>query len=449
MIETKKLNDATLRRITRSDSTTEDVHLTDVPSNVISSGTQITDTVLANINYKDDNTLEFSIANDDVLPSAGKAIFYVNGGKLYCSIDGYTPLEISSLSTTNLIPKKGTTYVSNGALEYFNLESSLKLFSTRTKLGTIPARDEETNSLTDGTYFDFTLNNIKGYISGNERLKIGDSFSVSNSGSSISISSDGDINIKHDNNSKIELDNERFFIKGKSTDIGIDSTKTKFNCHTELHKSSYGNNQYRLQFEDTVKLKNMNNNINLVSLSTNGVMSFNNMNLKDSYSEIKTENSALKISTLRDGLYISNPTFKIQMTGSSVRIRNNVDTNLFEVRSNGKIYIGENELEQLINKRYVENVIVESNGVSRVYMYINPGRLYKIRLVDGIDKIITIKYSDIRTHIPVGDGYTYFVDYSPIEYDDEDDHIYLSIYKETQNQRTQLTIKSLYELIEY
>ncbi|MBQ6782816.1 MAG: hypothetical protein IJP63_02260, partial [Acholeplasmatales bacterium] len=79
MIETKKLNEATLRRITRSDNTIEDVHLTDVPSNVISSGTQITDTVLANINYKDDNTLEFSIANDDVLPSAGKAIFYVNG----------------------------------------------------------------------------------------------------------------------------------------------------------------------------------------------------------------------------------------------------------------------------------------------------------------------------------------------------------------------------------
>jgi hypothetical protein len=32
MIETKKLNDATLRRITRSDNTTEDVHLTDVPT---------------------------------------------------------------------------------------------------------------------------------------------------------------------------------------------------------------------------------------------------------------------------------------------------------------------------------------------------------------------------------------------------------------------------------
>ena len=38
MIETKKLNDATLRRITRSDNTSEDVHLTDVPNNVIESG---------------------------------------------------------------------------------------------------------------------------------------------------------------------------------------------------------------------------------------------------------------------------------------------------------------------------------------------------------------------------------------------------------------------------
>ncbi len=35
MIETKKLADATLRRITKSDNTYEDVHISDVPVNII------------------------------------------------------------------------------------------------------------------------------------------------------------------------------------------------------------------------------------------------------------------------------------------------------------------------------------------------------------------------------------------------------------------------------
>lgn len=34
MIETKKLSDLTLKRIIKSDNTFEDVHITDVPSNV-------------------------------------------------------------------------------------------------------------------------------------------------------------------------------------------------------------------------------------------------------------------------------------------------------------------------------------------------------------------------------------------------------------------------------
>ena len=53
----KKLTDSTLKRITKSDNKYEDVHITDVPSNVISNGTNITDSVLENINYKDDNKL--------------------------------------------------------------------------------------------------------------------------------------------------------------------------------------------------------------------------------------------------------------------------------------------------------------------------------------------------------------------------------------------------------
>ena len=74
MIETQKLEDSTLKRITKSNNTYEDVHITDVPSNVISNGTNITDQVLENINYKDDQSLEFSklINNNIPTPQLGK-----------------------------------------------------------------------------------------------------------------------------------------------------------------------------------------------------------------------------------------------------------------------------------------------------------------------------------------------------------------------------------------
>ena len=156
MIETKKLTDATLRRITKSDNTYEDVHISDVPGNVIEEGTIITDTVLANINYKDDNRLEFSISNVDLTPNTNKAIFYAKNGKLYCAIAGYAPLEITSLSTSNFLSKTGTVYANNTSLDYFNINSGLKLFSNRTRIGAIPQRQEENNTIDDATYFDFS-----------------------------------------------------------------------------------------------------------------------------------------------------------------------------------------------------------------------------------------------------------------------------------------------------
>ena len=432
MIETKKLNDATLRRITRSDNTTEDVHLTDVPSNVISSGTQITDTVLANINYKDDNTLEFSIANDDVLPSAGKAIFYVKGGKLYCSIDGYTPLEISSLSTTNFLSKTGTVYANNNGLNYFNLDSGLKLFSNRTRIGAIPVRQEATSSINDATYLDFSTENILGKVNNVEKMKIGEKVELKNNGSSINIDSDGDINILHDNASKLELTEEKFLLKGKSTDIGIDSTRTKFNCHTNLGNASYGNNKYRIQMEDTLKIKNVSNDINLVTVNTSGVVTYNSMDVMDGYSEIKTEDDAFKISTLKKELHLSNPTFNLEMTDSTIKVisQNNI---LFEVRSDGNVYIGSKTIDELIQEKiddYDSRVLIYSDSSQRVDALLDDStREYTVYFSDteSTNEIMSVTFDgSAASNLPrffrkQTNSYYHFMQYYAT--DDEDDYI--------------------------
>lgn len=54
----KKLTDSSLKNVTKNNETYQ-VNINDVSSNVISDGTQITDSVLSNINYKDDKSISF------------------------------------------------------------------------------------------------------------------------------------------------------------------------------------------------------------------------------------------------------------------------------------------------------------------------------------------------------------------------------------------------------
>lgn len=433
MIEAKKLTDATLRRITKSDSTYEDVHISDVPGNVIEEGTIITDTVLANINYKDDNRLEFSISNVDLTPNTNKAIFYAKNGKLYCAIAGYAPLEITSLSTSNFLSKTGTVYANNTSLDYFNINSGLKLFSNRTRIGAIPQRQEDTNTIDDATYFDFSTENILGKVNNIEKLKLSSNVELKNNGSSININSDGDINISHDNESKIELDEERFSLKGKSTDIGIDSTKTKFNCHTNLGNASYGNNKFRLQTEDSLKIKNIQNDTNLITVNTSGVVTYNKMDVKDADSELKTDSTAFKIRTTKEGLYVSNPTFDLQMTGSTVRIKKQ-ETILFEVRSNGDVYIGNKTINDLIQEKinqydlrrlltneitnHISCALNESNIEYTVYFSDTPSSNIIMNVIfvgSNIDNLGRIYRSDTNSYYELTQYYA--------EDDSEDDYI--------------------------
>lgn len=441
MIETKKLTDATLRRITKSDNTYEDVHISDVPGNVIEEGTIITDTVLANINYKDDNRLEFSISNNDVIPDTNKAAFYVKNGKLYCAIDGFSPLEITSLSTSNFLPKVGTIYANNNGLDYFNLDSGLKLFSNRTRIGAIPERQEETSSIADATFLDISTENIIGKVNNVEKFKLGEKVEFKNNGSSINIDSDGDIDISHDNASKLELTEEKFLLKGKSTNIGIDSTKTKFNCHTDLGNASYGNNKFRIQMEDTLKIKNVSNNTNLVTVNTSGVITYNSMDIKDEYSEIKTENSAFKIRTLKEGLYVSNPTFNLEMTGSSVRIKTSNNT-LFEVRNNGNVYVGNKTIDEIIqDKLNLYNLRrILSNQISyRLYLTLNQSNTeYTVNFSDsdtsGIIMSITFdgSYFNSLTRFYRSETNSYYYLYQYYASDDSEDD-YIEIRKATES----------------
>lgn len=284
MIETKKLTDLTLKRITKSDNTYEDVHITDVPSNVISNGTNITDQVLENINYKDDQSLEFSklINNNIPTPQPGKCIIYsTSNGKLYCAISGYNPFEISAVTVSDIIKKKGITYVSNGALEYFNLNNEMKLFSNSTKLGATPTRTSETNVITDATYFDIIEDEITGLISGNEKIKIQENNIIFNNlNTEIKMDSNNKITIKS-GTSKLEINSNGFNIQTPSTNVELDSSNNVFNCHTSLSNASYGNNKYRVLMGDNLVIKNNINNNTLLTINTNGEIYVGNISLEN------------------------------------------------------------------------------------------------------------------------------------------------------------------------
>ena len=130
-ILTKKLTDSTKRKITKSDSSYEEVNISDVSSNVISSGTQITDSVLSNINYKDDNSISFNISNSDLTPLSGKSIVYTkNDGNFYFKTYNKPTIVLSSngIEYESTIKKFGTNYTSNGEMKYFNLQNGSNFF---------------------------------------------------------------------------------------------------------------------------------------------------------------------------------------------------------------------------------------------------------------------------------------------------------------------------------
>ncbi len=322
MIETKKLSDLTLKRITKSDNTFEDVHITDVPSNIISNGTNITDNTLDNINYKDNQLLEFNklINNNIPTPESGKCLIYsTTDGKLYCAISGYNPFEISQVTASDIIKKKGVTYVNNGSLDYFNLNNGMRLFSNFTKIGAIPTRATETNNILDATYFDITNDEIKALLCGNEKIKIVDNNIriINNSNTEFKMDSNNKITLNSGTN-KLEISSNGFNLSTTSTKVGIISSSNLFECYTNLYNAYYGNNKYRIQIGDNLVIKNNLNNTNLVSINQNG------------------------------DIDACNDKYRIQM-GSNIIIKNNQNNNtIIKINQNGEIYLGDKSLEDYI-----------------------------------------------------------------------------------------------------
>ena len=85
-IYTKKLKNPKLKKIINKDGTKEEeVLIEDVKTNVLEEGTPITDSVLANINFKDNETLEFSLVENPINVDTNKVcvIYKLKDGKNY------------------------------------------------------------------------------------------------------------------------------------------------------------------------------------------------------------------------------------------------------------------------------------------------------------------------------------------------------------------------------
>ena len=250
-IITKKLTDSTLKRITKTDNTYEDVRITDVPSNVIEEGTNITDSVLSNINYKNDNNVTFDITDTDVIPDSNKATIYgKSDGSFYFRVNGQSPIVIGGNNIPNyqnLMNKSGDNYTTNGEMKYFNLDNELKFFSTRTKIGGIESRNVESSDITNATYFEINQNEIKGNIAGVEKLL---------------------------------LNGSRFEIKGKDTTIGINNGLDKLRLDTNLSNATYGNSNFGLNFGNSIEIKNKNNNQTLSTITNTGEISLNKLDIE-------------------------------------------------------------------------------------------------------------------------------------------------------------------------
>lgn len=352
-IITKKLSDLSKRKITKSDSTIEEVNISDVTGNVISSGTQITDSVLSNINYKDDNSISFNISNFDITPLSGKSVVYTkNDGNFYFKTYNKPTIDLSSngIEYESTIKKFGTNYTINGEMKYFNLQNGSNFFSTRTKIGSIPSRISETDNISDSTYLDFKLDEIKGYIEGNNKFLIS---------------------------------NNRFEFDINNTKVGINPNLDKFNCYTNLSNAVYGNNKFKIDLDNYYKIKN-NLGTELVKISDTGVINLNKFEVYTQNSHIKEENETFKINTTLNGLNISNSSFSIDMNNLSIKIKNNSNQDVFEIKQNGDVYLGDTNIKNLLLKQNL--------GISHGYLNFNNrkidcelygNRIYQMEVLEG------------------------------------------------------------------
>ena len=402
-IITKKLTDSTLKRITKTDNTYEDVRITDVPSNVIEEGTNITDSVLSNINYKNDNNVTFDITDTDVIPDSNKATIYgKSDGSFYFRVNGQSPIVIGGNNIPNyqnLMNKSGDNYTTNGEMKYFNLDNELKFFSTRTKIGGIESRNVESSDITNATYFEINQNEIKGNIAGVEKLL---------------------------------LNGSRFEIKGKDTTIGINNGLDKLRLDTNLSNATYGNSNFGLNFGNSIEIKNKNNNQTLSTITNTGEISLNKLDIETPISNINESSNQLNISSNQANLKISNNYFSIELTNSNLKINDSNNNAILTITPNGELYLG--------NKNVNENLNNITLGLHRHYLDVNnkkidcdltTDKLYKVDVIDGnYTYELRVKSDEVNTkHIVLyGDTYVMLQFYEG-DPDEEEDYSYFYVKK--------------------
>ncbi|MBD5390494.1 hypothetical protein HDR67_00560, partial [bacterium] len=262
------------------------VLLDEAEGNIEAEGTAITPEVVDKINWRDDAYLEFAVLEGNDLPSKKEGIVQLvakQNGELWCIPPTQNAYALGTIDTSSFMSKSGKVYVNGKSLEYFNINKEAKIFSTRTRIGAIPVRLENTAEFQeDGTYIEFDKSGYsKLFIQGqpvfvftNERME------ATSQGSVINIDRTGDIHLRATKNadvglsgqvisilsSKLSIQSDDINLKGKisisNENIKIQETKEgdKFNCFTTLDNASFGNKNLRLQFyPDFLRLQDVSN----------------------------------------------------------------------------------------------------------------------------------------------------------------------------------------------
>ncbi|MDE5565470.1 MAG: hypothetical protein K2I77_00645, partial [Anaeroplasmataceae bacterium] len=311
-LKLRKRKNPTLRKLVKTDETGNSLNgeplyvlVEEVDQNVTEEGSVITPEVIDKINWKDDSVISFKVLDDNTLPASKDGVVQIvakSNGEVYAVLPNGISKSLGSTDLSQFLKKNGIQYSSDESLGYFNLNKELKLFSTRTRLGAIPPRTTESSSFQeDGTYIEMRSDGkICLYVRGQIEQEISpDKLLLSHKNSFIVIDKLGKMDLNSNNSSlqlhgeKISLyardkvsitgvkrlnlqSGEKFSIESNNTKIQETEDGTKFNCFTEYQEASYGNQNFRLQFyPDYVRLRDVNQNKNIIQMNQDGTIYLN------------------------------------------------------------------------------------------------------------------------------------------------------------------------------
>lgn len=276
-IKLQKRNHTSLRRLTKVDADNnvilgQDelyVRIEDVPSNLVNSdATPLSESILENINWRDEKALLFQQAA--VLPEPIEGVSQIvslENGELWC-VPGSAPAFKINTADLGLYLKKN-----------FQSYEAITLLGSITKIGALPAdftlnRDAGSSSyieMQDGS-IGIKIKGIQKHVFNTEKV----SFTHQNGEICIN---DTEVALKnHTDKTTIGLINGSFYIKGNNTQISEDLTNNKLNFYTNLDNAVYGNQAIYLEFYPSlVRFKAAGGN-ELLAIKTDGSIYANSTN---------------------------------------------------------------------------------------------------------------------------------------------------------------------------